>query len=822
MKCMSPLNGAEQCPVCGFNPSGGEVSLMQLRPGTLLQRNRYLLGKSLGQGGFGITYIARDQVLDTRAAVKEFFPNGYAVRDHTATSHVTLTDKDQSEYILKGKEKFLQEARSLAKFGDVPGIVKVKDFFEENSTAYIVMDYLEGIDLRARIKTELFQADELFRLMGPLFDALGKIHDSGLIHRDISPDNIMMKNDGTLTLMDFGAARIANFEKQHSMSVLLKSGYAPIEQYSTNGQQGPWTDIYALSATIYKCITGITPPNSLQRRADFMTGSGDPLRMPSEMGIPITPSQENMLRRGLSILSKNRPQNIRELKVLLDPETVVVPQEVLPQEQEVMPAKLFVVYNHSDWEFDLDGEQTLGRATASSAPDLDVAIPSVSRKHGRFRCDNEEKTYFYTPDEASTNGTRLNGSLMAPGEEAELQSGDVLTIRPQKMSRQFEVSMIFSTSYVRDTEWRYIGITGETQEIILGMQSISRMRRGSFDVRYASLFFINGECVIIDHGKNDIRVNNRIIDQVHYLETMDVISVRGYVLVYTGQSLMYQTETSAPYLSEIGSKERLDNTRERSFFSVRVEERNLWRRFKKNTVFRNYKIRVDQGTLVLIMGSSDILEGIIHNTDMNEEASSQFRIPENPDLEQAYRRMKNEIVYVSQNDQMRSDSRVYDVISQSVMKAGLKRGTDSHHARVMDILRFFHLDPFLNRNAGELKFSQRRILSIAVEYAKEPALLYVDFPDSGLDRSTAGQMIQMLRRIANQGKTVLMTSNRPDLESMLYDQIFVLGQDAEGERILEFAGTRNDALRYFRTGTLEEILPKVFAKNMQRSRRSVK
>ena len=817
MKCMSPLDGNTVCPVCGFDPSGDEISPVQLRPGTLLQRNRYLIGKALGQGGFGITYIARDQVLDTRNAVKEFFPNGYAVRNSTATSHVTLTDLEKSDFIMKGKEKFLQEARSLAKFGDVPGIVRVKDFFEENSTAYIVMDYLEGIDLRARIRNELFRADELFRLMEPLFDALGKIHESGLIHRDISPDNIMMKKDGTLTLMDFGAARVANYKNQHSMSVLLKSGYAPIEQYNTNGQQGPWTDIYALSATIYKCITGITPPNSLQRRADFMTGNADPLKMPSEMGIEITPAQENMLKRGLSILSKDRPQNIRELKVLLDPETEVIPQVMVPQEPDILPAKLFVVYNHSDWEFDLEGEQSLGRASTGISPDLDLNIPSVSRRHGVFCSDNEEKKYSYIPDEASTNGTRLNGSLMEPGEEVSLSSGDILTIRPQKMSRQYEVTMIFSTSYAKGTEWRYIGISGDTQEIIMGMQSVSRMRRGSFDVRYASLFFVNGECVIIDHGNTDIYVNNRKIDQIQYLETMDVISVRGYDLVYTGQSLMYQTETSAPYLSQIVARERKNTGEDRSFFSVRVEERNLWKRFKKNTVFRNYNIQVDQGSLVLIMGGTDILEGIIHDTDLNEEVSSQLRIPENPDLEQAYRKMRNGITYVSQNDHFPPDSRVFDLISQSVMKTGLKRGTEQHSTRVMEILRLFHLDLFLNRNAGELKYTQRRILSVAVEYAKGPSLMYVDYPDSGLDRRMAGQMVQMLRRIANQGKVVLTTSNRPDLEAMLYDQVFVLGKNAEtGERILEFAGTRNDALRYFRTGSLEEILPKVFAKNARR------
>ena len=539
--------------------------------------------------------------------------------------------------------------------------------------------------------------------------------------------------------------------------------------------------------------------------------------MPSEMGVAITPSQENMLRRGLSILSKDRPQNIRELKMLLDPEREVVPQVIAPHHPDARSPKLFVVYNHSDWEFHLQGEQTLGRPSSTTSPDLELNIRSVSRRHGIFRSDSKKNRYLYISDIASTNGTRLNGSMLPAGEETELHSGDVLTIRPQKKSRQFDVTMIFSTAYARDTEWRYIGINGDTKEIILGMQSLSRVGRGGFDIQYASLFFINNECAVIDHGKNDIYVNNRKINQVQYLEPMDVISVRGYYLVYTGQSLMYQTESSAPYLSEIAGKTMRYRDEEHSFFSVRVEERNLWKRFRKNTVFRNYKIRVEQGSLVLIMGGTDILEGIVDESALSEEASNMIRIPENQELEQSYRRMKDEIACVFQNDDLRSDGRVYDLISQSVARTGLRRDSDRHKARVIDILRFFQLDRIMNHHTGELKFSQRRILRIALEYARNPSLLFVDFPDSGMDRQTASQILRILRRIANQGKIVLMTSNRPDTESALFDLIFVLGQNMEtGERTLEFAGPKNDALRYFRTGNLEDILQKVYLKNSRK------
>lgn len=307
--CMRPAQGEEPCPHCGHAP-GGQTPEHALRPGTLLQE-RYLLGKVLGQGGFGITYIGRDQTLDLRIAIKEFFPFGYAARSASYTSCLTITDREQTDFVRTGMQRFLQEARVLARFSAEPGVVNVRDCFEENGTAYIVMEYLEGQDLRRALEERLFTADEIFAAMGPLWDALEKIHRQNVIHRDISPDNIMLLPDGSLKLMDFGAARSLCAGGDRSMSVTLKAGYAPPEQYLSHGEMGPWSDVYALCATIYKCITGKTPDNALLRSRK------DELVWPSQMGIAIRPAQENVLKKGMEPDMEHRARSVAQLRALL-------------------------------------------------------------------------------------------------------------------------------------------------------------------------------------------------------------------------------------------------------------------------------------------------------------------------------------------------------------------------------------------------------------------------------------------------------------------------------------------------------------------------
>ena len=283
-----------------------EENLHCLRKGTRLI-GRYTIEKVLGQGGFGITYLGMDELHEKPVAIKEFFPQGIVTRNIEYEDTVTVTFVGEKENYEKGKERFLKEARTMAKFSKDEGIVKALDFFEINNTAYIVMEYLEGITLKQYLReNQRIAPEDLIELLVPLIESLDEIHSQGMIHRDISPDNIMVLPDGRIKLMDFGAARDYTEFGEKSLSIVLKPGYAPPEQYQTHGIQGPWTDIYALCATMYKCITGENPPDAIERVMD------DSLKKISEFGIAILPQEEAAIIKGMSVSAKDRYQDIKD------------------------------------------------------------------------------------------------------------------------------------------------------------------------------------------------------------------------------------------------------------------------------------------------------------------------------------------------------------------------------------------------------------------------------------------------------------------------------------------------------------------------------
>ena len=307
--CMSNI-GNGFCTNCGRRNRDIVSLAHQLQPGTLLQDGRYLVGRVLGQGGFGITYLGMDTRLNRKVAIKEYFPTECANRISSITPEITVSTAD-AEFLREGQRRFLQEAQLLSQFEDTPGIVPIHDFFEENGTAYIVMKFLEGQNMKKTIEQGRISADAAFKLFAPIFDVLEKMHRANIIHRDISPDNVMLQPDGSLVLMDFGAARQVSRDASRSLSVMLKVGYAPAEQYVTRGGTGPWTDIYALCATLYKCITGITPPESVARLLN------DIIQWPSELGIAISPEQEATLKTGMAVEAEKRFRNIAALKQAL-------------------------------------------------------------------------------------------------------------------------------------------------------------------------------------------------------------------------------------------------------------------------------------------------------------------------------------------------------------------------------------------------------------------------------------------------------------------------------------------------------------------------
>ncbi|MBQ7833360.1 MAG: serine/threonine protein kinase [Lachnospiraceae bacterium] len=309
MSCMEELNeDKEICPHCGFSEEE-TPSLPHQLPYRSVLKGKYMVGKVLGEGGFGITYIGWDLNLGIKVAIKEFYPEGFVGRDGTQSHTVRSYQGDSTVFFNKGKDKFLEEARSLGKFMQLDGIVSVKDFFMENNTVYIVMEFLEGQSLKsyAKEKGGKIEAEELLTIMKPVLESLIEVHKSGLIHRDISPDNIMICKDGKIKLIDFGAAREASPEGEKTLSVMLKKGYSPEEQYRTHGEQGTWTDVYALSATIYAMMTGYKPDEPLDRM------ERETLMSLTDMGIKLKKRQEDVILKGLEIKATDRVQTVEEL-----------------------------------------------------------------------------------------------------------------------------------------------------------------------------------------------------------------------------------------------------------------------------------------------------------------------------------------------------------------------------------------------------------------------------------------------------------------------------------------------------------------------------
>lgn len=310
--CMREMDG-DVCPHCGCNKNEPQDNNHALRPYTILN-GKYLVGNVLGEGGFGITYVGFDLNLEIALAIKEFYPSGFVTRESNNTSRVTefSGSNAQADYS-KWKESFVMEARNLAKFTNMAGIVNVRDFFQENNTAYIIMEYVRGESLKAHLKSlsAPMGVDETLKLLEPVVKSLSKIHAAGIVHRDISPDNLMIEKGGGVKLIDFGAARDFSDGDEKSRSVLLKPGYAPEEQYRTRGELGPWTDVYALSATIYRCITGTKPVEAMERMRT------DELKKPSELGIAIAPDIEAAVMKGMAVFAENRVRTMGELYDLL-------------------------------------------------------------------------------------------------------------------------------------------------------------------------------------------------------------------------------------------------------------------------------------------------------------------------------------------------------------------------------------------------------------------------------------------------------------------------------------------------------------------------
>ena len=297
------------CPHCGFVPGTPAEEAIHMDPGSLL-RDRYIIGRVLGFGGFGVTYLAWDAKLEQKVAIKEYLPGEFSTR-MPGQSRISVFSGDKAEQFADGMHKFVEEARRLARFQNEPGIVTVFDSFEENNTAYIVMEYLDGETLTERLKRDgKIQEDEAVAMLLPLMESLEKVHAEGILHRDIAPDNIFLTKDGQVKLIDFGAARYATTSHSRSLTVIIKPGYSPEEQYRSRGDQGPHTDVYALGATLYKMITGVTPPDAMERRAKYEGQNKDILVPPQKNAKGLSLARRNAILNAMNVRIEDRTPDI--------------------------------------------------------------------------------------------------------------------------------------------------------------------------------------------------------------------------------------------------------------------------------------------------------------------------------------------------------------------------------------------------------------------------------------------------------------------------------------------------------------------------------
>ena len=331
--CMQQIQDEKlhTCPSCGKSLKIEQTSAKFLKPGTVLQ-GKFIVGQPLGAGGFGNTYIGWNQLLLRKVAIKEFYPEQYCVRAADGV-HVTVPDGKLQPRFRKGLQQFLEEARSVAALQDIKGVVEISNFFEENGTGYIVMEYLEGMDVKAILKKSGSRKDYEWcrRVILTVLHTLRDIHKRGVLHRDIAPDNIFVTDEGVIKLIDFGAAKHASALANMKSDIVLKVGYAPIEQYSRSAPQGPYTDLYAVAALFYRMLTGQKPIPANERLEQ------DTLIPPSEMGIVLPEQAEMGMMVCLNVKPEYRLQTAEEFMEVLDGKyfrPVYEPEWILPPAEE--------------------------------------------------------------------------------------------------------------------------------------------------------------------------------------------------------------------------------------------------------------------------------------------------------------------------------------------------------------------------------------------------------------------------------------------------------------------------------------------------------
>lgn len=331
--CMKPLDQEGRCPACGFDRKKYQSRGYHLPLGSVLDHGEYLIGKVLGEGGFGITYIGLYKTLMIPVTIKEFFPKGLVRRKYSQSEQSYLVrpvSAKSEELFRQGKRDFLQEARVLSRFGNLDGITRTRSFFEENGTAYLVLDYLEGVSVRDYVAVNGRMTPAIcWQILKNPMKALCRLHENDMVHQDISPDNIMINTSGKGTLIDFGTVWSAGELSDNEELVIYKRSYSAYEQLEKHGQRGPWTDVYGLCATIYYMLTGEKPLDATERIYE------DTLPRLSRMGVTLDDEVEKLIMRGLVVESADRLQSVDELYQALYHDSLIAFPVMMQQETKV-------------------------------------------------------------------------------------------------------------------------------------------------------------------------------------------------------------------------------------------------------------------------------------------------------------------------------------------------------------------------------------------------------------------------------------------------------------------------------------------------------
>ena len=403
------VNGS--CQRCGYVQLPDMAGARTLPSGTLLG-SRYLIGKVLGIGGFGITYKAFDNLYHEICAIKEFAPSGMTYRNPKETT-LRLSSQSEKEHFEHGKKRFMDEAQTLKRLQNIPAVVQVKECFQENKTAYFSMEYLDGTNLKKVIRATngniaYKDVTDIIVKIGAALDIIHKT--TGILHRDISPDNIYLKSDGKVKLIDFGSARQLTRDERCDFSVEYKHGFAPPEQYTRTGNQGPHTDVYALASTCYYALTGVMIPDAMDRLGNRTYTPLCQLRPE----IPREISQAVDL--ALKLDYRERTASAQEFIQGLTQSSQVVVSRELPGKRKGRPYMEILTGSHAGvrWSLPVNTQVSIGRSVRLSNIVISGDL-SISKEHCRLRYDEERNEFLLT--DVSKNGVYVQNQRLTPNQQ---------------------------------------------------------------------------------------------------------------------------------------------------------------------------------------------------------------------------------------------------------------------------------------------------------------------------------------------------------------------------------------------------------------------